>query len=101
MSVFKDHFLQDQESCIPTKKLDKTPRRPAWMNKGAPGQIQTVKGSLQRVETRTGQRVETRTGIQRGIQRDCLSRQGSGWERYNPDRIKSSQDINDNKINLL
>lgn len=76
MSVFKDHFLQDQESCIPTKKLDKTPRRPAWMNKGAPGQIQTVKGSLQRVETRTGQRVETRTGIQRGIQKIALADRG-------------------------
>lgn len=26
-------------------------------------------------------RAETRTGSLGGIQRDCLSRQGSGWER--------------------
>ena len=33
-SVSKDHLLQDQERCIPTKrKSDKNARRLAWMNK--------------------------------------------------------------------
>jgi len=32
-SVFKDHLLQAQEQCIPTKrKSGKNARRPAWMN---------------------------------------------------------------------
>ncbi|KFV00164.1 hypothetical protein N340_13736, partial [Tauraco erythrolophus] len=31
--IFKDHLLQAQERCIPTKKSGKTARRPAWMNK--------------------------------------------------------------------
>ncbi|KAM9590815.1 uncharacterized protein ACIBXB_005869 [Morphnus guianensis] len=32
--IFKDHLLQAQERCIPTKrKSDKTTSRPAWMNK--------------------------------------------------------------------
>ncbi|GAB0186157.1 hypothetical protein GRJ2_001081000 [Grus japonensis] len=32
--IFKDHVLQAQEQCIPTKrKSGKKARRPAWMNK--------------------------------------------------------------------
>ncbi|KGL94878.1 hypothetical protein N301_02103, partial [Charadrius vociferus] len=32
--IFKDHLLQAQEQCIPTKrKSGKNARRPAWMNK--------------------------------------------------------------------
>ncbi|KFV18118.1 hypothetical protein N340_13754, partial [Tauraco erythrolophus] len=32
--IFKDHLLQAQEWCIPTKKKpDRNTRRPAWMNK--------------------------------------------------------------------
>ena len=32
--IFKDHLLQAQERCIPTKrKSGKNTRRPAWMNK--------------------------------------------------------------------
>ena len=32
--VFKDHLLQTQEQCIPTKrKSGKNAKRPAWMNK--------------------------------------------------------------------
>ena len=32
--IFKDHLLQAQEKCIPTKrKSGKNTRRPAWMNK--------------------------------------------------------------------
>ena len=32
--IFKDHLLQAQERCIPTKrKSGKNARRPAWMNK--------------------------------------------------------------------
>jgi len=32
-SVFKDHLLQSQERCIPTKKSGRNARRPTWMNK--------------------------------------------------------------------
>jgi len=35
--IFKDHLLQAQQQCIPTKKSGKNARRPVWMNKGAPG----------------------------------------------------------------
>ncbi|KFV15062.1 hypothetical protein N340_07525, partial [Tauraco erythrolophus] len=32
--IFKDHFLQAQEQCVPTKrKSGRNTRRPAWMNK--------------------------------------------------------------------
>ncbi|GAB0204032.1 polycomb group RING finger protein 3-like [Grus japonensis] len=70
--VFKNHLLQAQERCIPTKrKSSKNTKRPPPMDEqGAPGQSQTKKGSLQRVEARAGS-----LG---GIQRNCLSSQGSG-----------------------
>ncbi|KFV01109.1 hypothetical protein N340_07767, partial [Tauraco erythrolophus] len=31
--IFKDHLLQAQEGCIPTKKLGRNARKPVWMNK--------------------------------------------------------------------
>ncbi|KFV03790.1 hypothetical protein N340_13356, partial [Tauraco erythrolophus] len=38
--IFKDHLLQAQEQCIPTKrKSDRNTRRPAWKNKEILGQL--------------------------------------------------------------
>lgn len=51
----------------------------------SPGQTQTHKGSLQRVEARTGSQGET--------ERNCLSHQGSGQESESPDTIKPGQGI--------
>ncbi|GAB0176996.1 hypothetical protein GRJ2_000164800 [Grus japonensis] len=68
--IFKGHLLQAQERCIPTKrKSGKNTKRPPWMNKDVLGKVKQ-KGSLQRVEARTGS-----LG---GIQRNCPSSQGSG-----------------------
>ncbi|GAB0202872.1 hypothetical protein GRJ2_002752800 [Grus japonensis] len=61
--IFKGHLLQAQERCIPTK------RKACMDEQGAPGQSQTKKGSLQRVEARAG-------SLGR-IQRNCLRSQGS------------------------
>ncbi|PKU40674.1 glycerol kinase [Limosa lapponica baueri] len=69
--LFKDHLLQAQEQCIPTKrKLGKKSQEACMDEQGASGQTQTQKGSLQRVEARTGS-----LG---GIQRNCPSSHGSG-----------------------
>jgi len=55
----------------PGKEIVRQKRQEACMDEqGAPGQTQTEEGSLQRVEARTGSLA--------GIQRNCLSRQGSG-----------------------
>jgi len=69
-SVFKDHLLQAQEQCIPTKRNVRQKCQEAYMDEqGAPGQIQVEKGGLQRMETRTGS-----LG---GMQRNCPSSQGA------------------------
>ena len=70
--IFKDHLLQAQEQRMhPNKEEVRQKCQDACMDKqGAPGQTQTQKGSLQRVEARTGS-----LG---GIQRYCMSSQGSG-----------------------
>ncbi|GAB0208941.1 hypothetical protein GRJ2_003359800 [Grus japonensis] len=42
--VFKDHLLQAQEQCIPTKrKTGENTRRPAWMNEMLPDQLKHKK----------------------------------------------------------
>ncbi|GAB0209349.1 hypothetical protein GRJ2_003400600 [Grus japonensis] len=42
--VFKDHLLQGQEGCIPTKrKSGKNTKRPAWMNKELLGKVKHKK----------------------------------------------------------
>jgi len=42
--IFKDHLLQAQEQCIPTKRmLGKNTRRPAWMNKDLLGRLKHKK----------------------------------------------------------
>ncbi|KFW73581.1 hypothetical protein AS28_12130, partial [Pygoscelis adeliae] len=42
--IFKDHLLQAQERCIPTKrKSGKNTRRPAWMNKELLGKLKHKK----------------------------------------------------------
>ncbi|GAB0190944.1 hypothetical protein GRJ2_001559700 [Grus japonensis] len=41
--VFKDHLLQAQERCIPTKKSGKNARRPVWMNKELLDKLKTKK----------------------------------------------------------
>ncbi|GAB0209334.1 hypothetical protein GRJ2_003399100 [Grus japonensis] len=42
--VFKDHLLQAQERCIPTKrKSGKNTQRPAWMNKELLGKVKQKK----------------------------------------------------------
>ncbi|GAB0204644.1 mitochondrial enolase superfamily member 1 [Grus japonensis] len=42
--IFKDHLLQAQERCIPTKtKLSKTTKRPPWMNKELLGKVKLKK----------------------------------------------------------
>ncbi|KFP38997.1 hypothetical protein N324_03101, partial [Chlamydotis macqueenii] len=42
--IFKDHLLQAQERCIPTKrKSGKNARRPAWMNKELSDQLKNKK----------------------------------------------------------
>jgi len=59
-SIFKDHLLQAQERCIPTKrKSGRNARRHTWKKKEL--QTQAEKGGLQRMETRTG----SLEGIQR------------------------------------
>ncbi|GAB0208559.1 hypothetical protein GRJ2_003321600 [Grus japonensis] len=69
--IFKGHLLQAQERCIPTKrKSSKNTKKPPMDEQGAPGQSQTKKGSLQRVEARAG-------SLGR-IQRNYPSSQGSG-----------------------
>ncbi|GAB0208907.1 hypothetical protein GRJ2_003356400 [Grus japonensis] len=69
--VFKDHLLQGQERCIPTKKKVRQNCQEACMDEqDAPEQSQMQKGSLQRLEARTGS-----LG---GIQRNSPSSQGSG-----------------------
>ncbi|PKU47462.1 hypothetical protein llap_2202 [Limosa lapponica baueri] len=53
--IFKDHLLQAQEEVCPNKEKVSQKRQEACMNaQGTPGQTQTQKGSLQRVEARTG-----------------------------------------------
>ncbi|GAB0204516.1 hypothetical protein GRJ2_002917200 [Grus japonensis] len=43
--VFKDHPLQAQERCIPTKrKSGKNARRPAWVNKELPDEKEAYRG---------------------------------------------------------
>ena len=45
-SVFKDHLLQAQERCIPKRrKLGKTTRRPARMNKELPAKLEHKKAA--------------------------------------------------------
>ncbi|GAB0181505.1 hypothetical protein GRJ2_000615800 [Grus japonensis] len=47
--VFKDHLLQAQERCIPTKrKSGKSIRRPAWMNKELLDKLQYKKETYRR-----------------------------------------------------
>ncbi|GAB0205231.1 hypothetical protein GRJ2_002988700 [Grus japonensis] len=42
--VFRDHLLQAQEQCIPTKrKSSKTTKRPLWMNKELLGKVKQKK----------------------------------------------------------
>ncbi|GAB0204631.1 hypothetical protein GRJ2_002928700 [Grus japonensis] len=42
--IFKDHLLQAQERCIPTKrKSSKTTKRPPWMNKEVLGKVKQKK----------------------------------------------------------
>jgi len=68
--IFKDHNLQAQERCIPTKrKSDKKNRWPAWMNNEVLDKVRHKKRSTE---------VEERTGSLGVIQRNCLSSQGSG-----------------------
>ncbi|GAB0200487.1 hypothetical protein GRJ2_002514100 [Grus japonensis] len=68
--IFKGHLLQAQERCIPTqRKSSKSTKNLPMDEQGAPGQSQTKKGSLQRVEARAG-------SLGR-IQRNCLSSQGA------------------------
>ncbi|PKU28011.1 hypothetical protein llap_14872 [Limosa lapponica baueri] len=59
---------------------------------GAPGQSQTGKGSLQRVEARTAN-----LG---GIQRNYLSRQGSVWKAKSQTELNLAKDIKDIKKNF-
>jgi len=65
-SIFKDHFLQAQERFIPAnRESGKKARRTCRDEQRALGQTLALKGSLQRVEARTG--------TLRVIQRNCLS----------------------------
>lgn len=47
------------------------------------------------------QSMEARTGTLRGIQRDCKSRQGSGYGSLKTDRIKFAQGCQGEKEKLL
>ena len=47
--IFKDHLLQAQERCIPTKrKSGKNCRRPAWTNKELAAKLRHRKGLYRR-----------------------------------------------------
>ena len=65
--IFKDHVLQAQEGCIPTKrKSGKNARRPAWMNKELLDKLKHKKEAYR----------GWKQGSLGGIQRNCPSSQG-------------------------
>ena len=88
--IFKDHLLQASGAMHPNKEEVRQKCQVASMDEqGVPGQTQAQKGSLQRVEARTG-------SLGR-IQRNCPSRQGSIRKAKALSELNLASDVEGNK----